>query len=104
MGAARRKQRRLAEKLLQIRLSLGLSQSEMLKRLDAEDLIVYNQLSRYETGSHEPPLEILLRYARVANVYMEALVDDELDLPEKLPSPTKHEGIKRVSGKKSKRR
>jgi transcriptional regulator with XRE-family HTH domain len=100
MGAARRKQRRLAEKLRQIRLGLGLSQSEMLKRLDAEEIIVYNQLSRYETGSHEPPLEILLRYARVAGVHLEDIVDDELDLPEKLPGNVRYVGIKHKPAKK----
>lgn len=86
----RLRQERLAEKLLQIRLALGLSQTEMLYRLGVEDLIVYNQISRYETGTHEPPLRILLAYARAAGVPMETLVDDELDLPKKLPSKPKH--------------
>jgi transcriptional regulator with XRE-family HTH domain len=84
------KQERLAEKLLQIRLALGLSQTEMLYRLGAEDLIVYNQISRYETGTHEPPLRILLAYARVAGVCPELLIDDELDLPRRLPQTPKH--------------
>ncbi|HMF58445.1 MAG TPA: helix-turn-helix transcriptional regulator [Pyrinomonadaceae bacterium] len=79
------KQERLAEKLKQIRLALGLSQTEMLYRLGAEDLITYHQISRYETGTREPPLRILLQYARVANVSTDVLIDDELDLPEKLP-------------------
>lgn len=89
MGAARQKPKRLAEKLLQIRLALGLSQTEMLKRLAVEDLIVYNQISRYETGSREPSLLILLRYARAANVTVDVLIDDELDLPVKLPAQRK---------------
>jgi hypothetical protein len=38
---------------------------------------------------------ILLQYARLANVYMEALVDDDLDLPTNIPAPTKTEGIRR---------
>ena len=104
MGAARQKPERLAEKLLQIRLSLGLSQSEMLKRLDAEDMIVYNQISRYETGSREPDLLILLRYARAANVSADVLIDDELDLPDELPSPTKSEGSRRKPALRSRRR
>jgi transcriptional regulator with XRE-family HTH domain len=83
------RQERLAEKLLQIRLALGLSQTEMLYRLGAENLIVYNQISRYETGSHEPPLRILLAYARAAGVYVDFLIDDELDLPAKLPTRRK---------------
>ena len=80
----RLRQERLAEKLLQIRLALGISQTEMLKRLGVEDLIVYNQISRYETGTREPPLKILLAYSRVAGVHLEVLIDDEMDLPGKL--------------------
>jgi transcriptional regulator with XRE-family HTH domain len=84
------RQERLAEKLLQIRTALGLSQTEMLYRLGVADLIVYNQISRYETGSHEPPLRILLAYARLAGVCPELLIDDELDLPARLPAKPKH--------------
>ena|SRR5437763_14770123 len=104
MGAGRLKTDRLAEKLLQIRLALGLSQTEIFKRLGVEDLIVYNRISDYELGKREPPLVILLRYARIANVSVEALIDDELDLPDKLPSPTKSEGIRRKSPARRKRR
>ena len=82
---ARQKPKRLAEKLFQIRAALGLSQSEMMRRLDVEDQIDYTAISKYELGRNEPPLIILLRYARVAGVHMEVLVDDELDLPAKLP-------------------
>jgi transcriptional regulator with XRE-family HTH domain len=84
MGTARQRVDRLPEKLLQIRLALGLSQAEMLKRLDVEDMVVYNRISDYELGKREPPLKILLRYARVAGVSMEVLADDDVDLPKKL--------------------
>ena len=97
MGHARPRPRRLAEKLLQIRNALGLSQTEMHRRLGVEDLVDYTSISKYELDKNEPPLMILLQYARLANVHMEALVDDDLDLPTKLPSPTKHEGIRRKS-------
>jgi transcriptional regulator with XRE-family HTH domain len=90
----RLKQKRLPEKLRAIRDALGLSQTEMLKRLGAEDLIEYNRISEFETGKREPPLRIILQYARVANVWMDVLVDDELDLPAKLPSAKKHEGLR----------
>jgi transcriptional regulator with XRE-family HTH domain len=96
MGAkARPKQKALSGKLLQIRNSLGLSQSKMLKRLGAEELIEYNRISEFETGKGEPPLRILLQYARVANVWTDVLIDDDLDLPAKLPSAKKHEGVRR---------
>ncbi|HEX8072361.1 MAG TPA: helix-turn-helix transcriptional regulator [Pyrinomonadaceae bacterium] len=93
--AARLKPERLPEKLLQIRLALGLSQSQIVQHLGLDDVIYPSNISGYETGEREPPLPILLRYARAANVYLEAVVDDELDLPATLPSPTKSEGVKR---------
>jgi transcriptional regulator with XRE-family HTH domain len=86
---ARLRQERLGEKLLRIRLALGLSQTEMLHRLGAQDLISYHQISRYETGQREPSLRILLQYARAANVSTDVLIDDELDLPDKLPAKSK---------------
>jgi transcriptional regulator with XRE-family HTH domain len=87
---ARPQPQRLAEKLLQIRNALGLSQSEMFWRLDVEDFISYKQLSKYELGITEPPLIVLLRYAKVANISTDVLIDDEVDLPAKLGSKTKH--------------
>ena len=87
---ARLKQERLAGKLLRIRNALGVSQSELLRRMGVDDLISYNQISRYETGQREPPLRVLLAYARVAGVCSDVLLDDALDLPAKLPSKPKH--------------
>ncbi len=84
MGHARQRPKRLAEKLLQIRLALGLSQTEMYKRLDVEDEILYTRISDYELDKAEPTLMVLLRYARVAGVSMETLADDEMNLPAKL--------------------
>jgi transcriptional regulator with XRE-family HTH domain len=104
MGGTRLKQERLAEKLLQVRLAFGLSQQDMHRRLDVEDIIPYNRISDYELGKRDPPLAILLKYARAANVYVDALIDDELDLPDQLPSPTKHEGIPRKSASRTKKR
>src|SRR5436190_15631965 len=95
MGHARPRPSRLAEKLLQIRNALGLSQTEMHRRLGVEDLIEYHSISKYELNKNEPPLVILLEYARLANVYVEVLIDDELDLPARLPSAKKHEGVRR---------
>ena len=80
---------RLAEKLRRIREALGLSQSEMWRHLGVEDLIWFKQISTYELGTHEPPLPILLRYARAAGISTDVLIDDELDLPAKLPAKRK---------------
>jgi transcriptional regulator with XRE-family HTH domain len=95
MGRATRlRPERLPEKLLAIRLALGLSQTEMLKRLGLEDRLWYTQISGYELGRSVPPPTVLLQYARVSNVYVEVLIDDDLDLPAKLPSAKKSEGMK----------
>jgi transcriptional regulator with XRE-family HTH domain len=85
----RLKPERLAEKLRQIRLALGLSQSEMWRHLELEDLIVFKQISTYELGTREPPLPILLRYAQAANVSTDVLINDALDLPANLPAKAK---------------
>jgi transcriptional regulator with XRE-family HTH domain len=91
MGSrARPKPRRLAEKLLQIRLALDLSQDGMLARLDLGESHYRSAVSGYELGTREPPLPVLLQYARLAGVCMDTLVDDELDLPAKLPAKAKH--------------
>ena len=81
----RRKQERLGEKLLQIRLALGLSQNEMLRRLGVEDDLSRTNISNYELGQREPPLYVLLRYADAVGVCTDMLIDDELNLPERLP-------------------
>ena len=87
---ARMRQERLAEKLLQIRQVLGLSQTEMLRRLGFEDVLDYKRISEYELGKNEPPLAVLLSYARAVNVSTDVLIDDRLDLPAKLPAKPKH--------------
>jgi transcriptional regulator with XRE-family HTH domain len=104
MGKARQRAERLAEKLLQVRLAFGLSQPEMFRRLGVEHMIIYNRISDYERGEREPPLPILLQYARVAGVNTEALIDDELDLPDKLPGAINHEQIKRAYASRRKKR
>lgn len=100
---ARIKQERLAEKLLQIRNALGISQSEMFRRLDIEEFSEVKRISDYEISKSEPPLMVILQYTRLAGVHMEVLVDDELDLPEKLPGTTNHEEIRRKFASRRKR-
>lgn len=90
MGGARIRPKRLAEKLRHIRLALGLSQSELLRRLGYEDVISYFRISNYELGTGEPPLPVLLEYARLAGVSTDALIDDAVDLPDKLPVKPRH--------------
>lgn len=99
--ASRPRPARLAEKLLAIREALQLSQNEMIARLGLVDELTQARISAYERGVREPPLIVLLRYARVSNVSVEALIDDELVLPEKLLASPKGEGIKNLRPTKS---
>jgi transcriptional regulator with XRE-family HTH domain len=93
--SSRPKPTHLGEKLLRIRHALGLSQDRMVDRLSASNSLTSASISAYELNQREPPLIVLLEYARLANVYLDVLADDELALPEKIPSSKKHEGIRR---------
>jgi transcriptional regulator with XRE-family HTH domain len=95
MGSARPRPERLAEKLLMIRQQLGVSQDGMIGRLGLENQLERDRISKFERDMLEPPLYVLAAYARVANIYVEVLIEDDLDLPASLPSRKKSEGIKR---------
>lgn len=84
--SSRPKPQCLAAKLLQIRQRLDLTQDTMLERLAYTKSPLYaSQISDFEHGLREPPLLVLLQYAKVAGVTMEMLVDDDVDLPDPLP-------------------
>jgi len=95
---------RLAKKLRTIRLGLELSQNEILQRLGFSNHLFRSNISQYERGHRVPSPLVLLGYARLANVEVGVLIDDDLDLPENIPSPTKSEGIRRLSKSRKKRR
>ena len=80
---SRPKPARHAEKLRRIREALDISQAEMVKRLDFPRIHPAH-ISGYERGEREPPLPVLLRYARLVRVSTDVLIDDELDLPKRL--------------------
>ena len=85
MGRSHRpKPARLAFKLLSIREALDISQAEMVKRLDYPKIHPAH-VSGYERGEREPPLPVLLRYARMIGISTDVLIDDEMDLPARLP-------------------
>lgn len=91
MERPRQKPRRLAEKLLQIRKSLNLSQNEMISRLGFSGELIQAHISAYEREyeNRVPPLGVVMQYARCAGVAMEVLVDDNLDLPGRLSAKPK---------------
>ena len=81
MGRSRRnKPKRLSEKLLAIRQRLSMSQTEMARALELK--VHYSAVSNFELGTREPDLIVVLRYSRLAGIPMEAIVEDQLNLPE----------------------
>jgi transcriptional regulator with XRE-family HTH domain len=88
--ASRQKPARLAEKLLHIRDALGLSQNGMIRRLGFTEELTQDYISAYERGVREPPSQVLLEYARAVGICMSFLIDDSLDLPDKLPKVPSH--------------
>lgn len=99
MDSPRQRPGRLAEKLRQIRTSLGLSQNEMIRHLGFTGELIQAHISAYERV-HEnriPPLGVVLQYARCVGLPMEVLVDDELDLPDTLHAIPKTVTNKRTS-------
>lgn len=70
---------RLPEKLRQLRERLGFSQNEMLRAIGFDSRYDRTSISHFETGEREPPLPVLLAYARTGETTMEILVDDSLE-------------------------
>lgn len=99
MGNPRPRPERLANKLRQIRESLELSQTQMLVRLGFEDTMHYGRISQYENDEREPNLNTLLAYARVAGIHLEDIVDDDFDLPTKLPGKVRRR-VRRTTARK----
>lgn len=102
MGHPRKRPKRLAQKLRQIRLILDLSQSELLTTLGLEEEMSYPRISDYELGKTDPSLIVLVEYARVAGVNLEVIADDRLNLPEKLPGTVTYEAWTRPGPKRPK--
>jgi len=96
----RRIPKRLPRKLREIRLKLGLSQNGMIKCMGLEQELSREEVSSFELGRRQPNLTTLWAYANAANLYVDALILDSVDLPEALPSPIKSEGIHRPAKSK----
>ena len=92
MGRSNRiRPKRLGEKLKAIRDALGLTQEELINRLDYNSSSIHHQnISGFEKNEREANLLILIAYCDLAGVCLDMLVRDELELPEKLPSKPKH--------------
>ena len=82
MGRAHRSRpHRLGEKLLLIRNRLGLTQSELIKRLAVKDEVLYpSSISLFEHDGREPSLPVLLAYSNLSGWSINELVDDKVNL------------------------
>ena len=78
MGNRRHIPTRLASKLLSIRRTLRLSQTQIARKVGVTTGAP--RISEYEHGTRSPCLVIVMRYARLIRVQMEVLVDDDLGL------------------------
>jgi transcriptional regulator with XRE-family HTH domain len=81
----------LSDKLQYVRVNLNFTQKQMFDRLQSglvreldEIKLHASHISEYEKGTREPPLRVLLEYARIAQLPMEILVDPELFIPNEL--------------------
>jgi transcriptional regulator with XRE-family HTH domain len=84
----------MGSKLLRIRKELDLTQEEMARRLNLKETPVYpTHISEFEHATREPSLLVLLRYARLAGVSTDVLIDDALDLPDHIPSILEVDGV-----------
>ena len=73
--------KKLAKKLRQIRMKLGLSQTEMVNALNYKaSPLRAAQISQFESGRREPPLMLLLAYAKLAGTSTDALIDDKRNI------------------------
>lgn len=91
--ASREKPERLAEKLKQIREALELSQDGIIIHLGLQDSSINRaSVSGYELGEREPSLLTLYAYSNLANIFLEVLVDDNIDLTNMIPSDEKSLG------------
>jgi hypothetical protein len=62
----------------------------MVRAVGFTRTLTQDYISKFERGILEPASPVLLRYARIAGVLVEVLIDDELDLPGVLPSDHRH--------------
>jgi transcriptional regulator with XRE-family HTH domain len=103
---------RLNEKIRQIREAYGWTQPEFIRRLGLEGEITQSDIQAFERDlkngwSREPALPHLLKIARLAGVTIDVLVDQELDLPDRLPPDPMHGVVRskyRVKGSKGPQR
>ena len=76
--ASRPRPKKLGQKLKRIRASFGYSQVAMAQALGFKS-VYPSHISQYEHGTREPPLPVLLKYAELAGISTDVLIDDRID-------------------------
>jgi transcriptional regulator with XRE-family HTH domain len=72
---------KLGQKLKAIREHLGLTQEQMIERLDCPLIPLHTgAITNYEKNVRDPSSIVLLHYARLVKVHIDDLVDDKIDL------------------------
>jgi transcriptional regulator with XRE-family HTH domain len=97
------KPKRLGEKIVEIRRKLGLSQNGLIRHLGLIEELFQGDISAFELGNRIPDLRTLLLLANAVGVYVDVLIDDELNLPDKLPTRPKSEGTRHKKSSRSKK-
>jgi transcriptional regulator with XRE-family HTH domain len=98
----RQRPKKLAAKLKDIRVGLGLSQAALVERLGVTGCIMSQaEISDFEHGVREPDLLTLKAYARLAGVSVDDLIDDDVDLPKTLPGAARTAGLSGTPRKRS---
>jgi transcriptional regulator with XRE-family HTH domain len=73
--------KRLGEKLRAIREVAGFTLDQMGAALGRTEESRRSRVRQWETGRRVPDLMTILRYARIAGISTDVLLDDEMDLP-----------------------
>ena len=94
---------RLGEKIVEIRRQLGLSQNGLIRYLGLSDYLFQGDISAYELGNRVPDLRTLLFLSQAAGVYVDVVIDDALDLANKLPANPKSKGLKSMVQKSARK-
>jgi transcriptional regulator with XRE-family HTH domain len=94
---------RLGHKIVEIRRKLDLSQNGLIRHLGLTEVLFQGDISAFELGNRIPDLRTLLLLANAVGVYVDVLIDDDLDLPETLPARLKSDGVKRKKSSRGKK-
>jgi len=78
--------------------------SRQVRRLGLEDELEQQYISKFEHGIIEPPLHVLCAYADLANISLDCLVRDSLDLPKVISARSELKNSRGSKGKSPSRR